>query len=114
MAMGTIVDIAAGDPQFSTLVELVTAAGLAETLADPNGTFTVFAPTNDAFAAVPAEVLEMLAADTDLLASVLTYHVLGEVVTSSDIGDMGGMGSPATVNGATVEVTTQDGNVFVN
>jgi uncharacterized surface protein with fasciclin (FAS1) repeats len=82
-----IVEIAAADPQFSTLVELVTAAGLVETLSDPNGVFTVFAPTNDAFAKVDAATLESLKADTALLTEVLTYHVAPSTLTSADITD---------------------------
>jgi uncharacterized surface protein with fasciclin (FAS1) repeats len=82
---GTIVDIASGNPDFSTLVELVVAAGLADTLAG-EGPFTVFAPTNDAFAAVPADVLEALAADTEALQKVLLYHVIvGAAVTSDQV-----------------------------
>ncbi len=77
---GTIVDIAAGNPDFSTLVELVTAAGLGETLSG-SGPFTVFAPTNEAFAAVPADTLAALQADpTGALTDVLKLHVIsGEV-----------------------------------
>ncbi|MBM3663362.1 MAG: fasciclin domain-containing protein [Actinobacteria bacterium] len=75
-ASGTIVDVAAGNPDFSTLVELVTAAGLGETLSG-TGPFTVFAPTNEAFAAVPASTLEALAADpTGALTDVLKLHVI--------------------------------------
>jgi len=76
---GTIVDIAAGNPDFSTLVELVTAAGLGETLSG-SGPFTVFAPTNEAFAAVPADTLAALQADPSALTDVLKLHVIsGEV-----------------------------------
>ena len=62
------------NPDFSTLVTAVQAAGLAETLSG-DGPFTVFAPTNEAFAAVPAEVLDKLLADKEALTKVLTYHV---------------------------------------
>lgn len=79
----TIVDIAAGNPDFTTLVELVTAAGLAETLSG-SGPFTVMAPTNEAFAAVPAETLEALAADpTGALTDVLKLHVISGAVDSA-------------------------------
>ena len=72
----TIVDIAAGDAQFSTLVKLVTAAGLAETLSGP-GPYTVMAPTDDAFAKVPQATLDALAADPKgALTDVLKLHVI--------------------------------------
>jgi uncharacterized surface protein with fasciclin (FAS1) repeats len=72
----TIVDIAAGDDRFSTLVAAVSAAGLVETLQGP-GPFTVFAPVNDAFAALPAGTVDMLLKpeNKDQLTNVLLYHV---------------------------------------
>ncbi|MEO1797970.1 MAG: fasciclin domain-containing protein [Pseudomonadota bacterium] len=72
----TIVDIAAGDERFSTLVAAVSAAGLVETLSGP-GPFTVFAPVNDAFAALPEGTVETLLQPENLaqLQAVLTYHV---------------------------------------
>jgi uncharacterized surface protein with fasciclin (FAS1) repeats len=106
-----IVEIAAADPNFSTLVELVTAAGLVETLSDPNAVFTVFAPTNDAFAKVDPATLEMLQADTALLTEVLTYHVAPSTITSADITD----GSSAlTVEGEYLNFSVADGVVKVN
>jgi uncharacterized surface protein with fasciclin (FAS1) repeats len=85
---GTIVDIAAGNPDFSTLVEAVTAADLAETLSG-DGPFTVFAPTNDAFAALPEGTLDdlLLPENQETLAAVLTYHVVGAEVMSTDLTD---------------------------
>ncbi|MEM6305538.1 MAG: fasciclin domain-containing protein [Pseudomonadota bacterium] len=75
-ASNTIVDIAAGDERFSTLVAAVTAAGLAETLQGP-GPFTVYAPVNDAFAALPAGTVETLLQPENKgqLTNVLLYHV---------------------------------------
>ena len=72
----TIVDIAAGDERFTTLVAAVTAAGLAETLAGP-GPFTVYAPVNDAFAALPAGTVENLLKPENKgqLTDILLYHV---------------------------------------
>ena len=72
----TIVEIAAGDERFSTLVTAVTAAGLAETLSGP-GPFTVYAPLNDAFAALPEGTVETLLQpeNKDQLTNVLLYHV---------------------------------------
>lgn len=70
----TIVDVAAGNANFSTLVSLLTSANLVSTLQGP-GPFTVFAPTNDAFAQIPAPVLGAIGSDPALLNAVLTYHV---------------------------------------
>jgi|GEM_PF-1110317 len=99
----TIVEIAVGNEDFSTLVQAVIAADLVDTLSGP-GPFTVFAPTNDAFAAALGELgltAEQLLADTDLLTSVLTYHVVAGEVFSTDLTD--GM-RVTTVNGATFVV----------
>lgn len=108
----TIVDIAAGNEDFSTLVAAVEAAGLTDALADPDATLTVFAPTNDAFAAA-LEALgltaEELLADTETLTAILTYHVLGEVVTSSDIAAAGAEEIPVeTLSGEELVVTVGD------
>ena len=73
---GTIVDVAVSNPAFSTLVGALTAAGLVGTLQGP-GPFTVFAPTDEAFAKVPQSVLMMLVADPAALSNVLLYHVTG-------------------------------------
>ncbi|MGB3313494.1 MAG: fasciclin domain-containing protein [Albidovulum sp.] len=81
-----IVEIAAGDERFSTLVAAVTAAGLAETLSGP-GPFTVYAPVNDAFAALPAGTVESLLepANKGQLTNVLLYHVDDRKLTASMI-----------------------------
>src|SRR5690606_35415658 len=71
----TIVDIAAGNEDFSTLVSLVQSAGLTETLSG-EGPYTVFAPTNDAFAKLPSPLVDFLAANPDVLTTILTYHVV--------------------------------------
>ncbi|HSK26906.1 MAG TPA: fasciclin domain-containing protein [Jiangellales bacterium] len=107
---GTIVDVAAGNPDFSTLVAAVEAAGLAETLSGP-GPFTVFAPTNEAFEALPPGVLDalLLPENSALLTQVLTYHVLAAEVPSSDVTD----GEVATVQGEAVTLSTATG-VTVN
>lgn len=104
-----IVAVASGNPEFSTLVELVSAAGLVETL-QGEGPFTVFAPTNAAFEKVPAEVMDMLAADTELLAQVLTYHVVSGKVMSSDVRP----GSVPTVQGEELEISVDGSTVKVN
>lgn len=78
---GTIVDVAAANPDFSTLVTAVQTAGLADTLQGP-GPFTVFAPTDDAFAALPAGTIEGLLEDPEALARILAYHVVPGLMTA--------------------------------
>lgn len=108
---GTIVDVAAGNPDFSILVAAVQKAGLAETLSGP-GPFTVFAPTNAAFeAALTSTGLtqDQLLASPDL-AKILTYHVLPAKVMAADIT---GASSPATVEGSKVDVALDGATVTV-
>ncbi len=107
----TIAEIAAADPNLSTLVELLTAAALVETLSDPNAVFTVFAPSNDAFAKVDPALLEKLKADTALLTEVLTYHVLPSTLASADITDGG---SALTLEREYLGFSVADGAVKVN
>lgn len=106
MASDTIADVVAGDPQFSTLLTAVDEAGLVETLSGP-GRFTVFAPTDDAFAALPDGTVETLLkpANRDQLASILTYHVLPTEVMAADVT----AGEVTTVNGTPFTVSTDDG-----
>lgn len=96
----TIADTAARTPQLSTLAKLINDAGLAETLRGP-GPFTVFAPSDDAFKAVPAKTLEDLAKDKELLKSVLTYHVLPGNVPAAEVKT----GNAKTVQGANVALS---------
>ena len=107
---GTIVEVASANPDFSTLVAAVSAAGLVETLSG-EGPFTVFAPTNEAFAALPAGVLDalLLPENKDALVKILTYHVVPGTVLAADITD----GDVATVEGQNVTLSTADG-VTVN
>jgi uncharacterized surface protein with fasciclin (FAS1) repeats len=83
-APATIAETIAHDPQLSTLNGLVTRAGLADTL-KAAGPYTVFAPTNEAFAAVPARTMQELSADPAKLKNVLSYHVLPERVTAANV-----------------------------
>ena len=108
----TIVGIAAGDDRFSTLVELVQAAGLVDTL-NGDGPFTVFAPTNDAFAALPAETVTALTApeNRDQLIAVLTYHVVPGALTAEDVL---AAGTADTVQGEAVDFSVQDGVAMVD
>ena len=103
-----IVDIAASNDQFSTLVAAATAAGLVETL-QGDGPFTVFAPTNEAFAALPAGTVENLLRpeNKDQLVKVLTYHVVPGAVTSDQLA--GKRLDVATVQGQTVRVNGTHG-----
>lgn len=109
----TIVDVAAGNPDFSTLVAAVQAAGLAETLSGP-GPFTVFAPTNEAFAALPAGTLDslLLPENKDKLAAILTYHVVPGTVMAADLPATAT--DVATVNTATVSVVAAPEGATVN
>jgi len=109
-APGTIVDIAAGAADFSTLVAAATAAGLVDTL-NGEGPFTVFAPTDEAFAALPPGLVDalLLPENKDVLAKILTYHVVPGTVMAADIAD----GDVATVEGQNVTLSTMDG-VTVN
>ena len=102
---GTVVDVAASDGNFSTLVTAVDAAGLAGTLSS-DGPFTVFAPVNDAFAALPAGTVDKLLTPENKaqLTSVLSYHVVPSKVLSSDLSD--GM-TVKTVQGQSLTVGVQ-------
>jgi uncharacterized surface protein with fasciclin (FAS1) repeats len=105
-----IVEIAAGNPQFSTLVSAVEAAGLTETLSG-EGPFTVFAPTNAAFEALPAGTVDTLLqpANKQQLTDILTYHVVPAAVMAKDVEP----GDVTTVNGATFEIAAEDGGVTI-
>lgn len=114
----TIVDLAVGNENLSTLVTAVQAADLVDVLADPDAEWTVFAPTNEAFAALPAGVLDMLLADPELLTRVLTYHVVEGNVTSDQLSSMMApsmeMTAPgADLMGSELEITVGD-TVMVN
>jgi uncharacterized surface protein with fasciclin (FAS1) repeats len=110
--MKNIVQVAAEAGSFNTLVAAVKAAGLAETL-QGTGPFTVFAPTDAAFAKLPAGTVDALLADKQKLASILTYHVVSGKVMAADIVEAHGA-TPTTVNGQPVDIVVRDGKVFVN
>ena len=109
VSVGTIVDVAVAN-NFSTLVAAVTAADLVETLSG-EGPFTVFAPTDEAFAALPAGVLDalLLPENKAVLAQILTYHVVSGKVMAADVTD----GDVPTVEGNTIALSTAMG-VTVN
>ena len=108
-----IVDTAASAGSFKTLVAAIEAAGLAETLKGP-GPFTVFAPTDEAFAKLPAGTVETLLKpeNKDKLVQILTYHVVPGKVMS---GDVAGKSTEAkTVEGTMLQVDARDGAVMVD
>ena len=108
----TIVDIAVADGRFTTLVAALTAADLVETLSG-DGPFTVFAPTDDAFAALPAGTLDtlLLPESKQALTDILLYHVVSGKVMAADVVTLSGA---TTVLGKDVTITVKDGNVFLN
>ena len=108
MAAKDIVDTAVAAGNFKTLVTAVKAAGLVETLKG-KGPFTVFAPTDEAFAKIPKADLDALLKDKAKLAAVLTYHVVPAAVMAKDVK----AGEVKTVNGQSIKITTDNG-VMVN
>lgn len=107
----TVVEIAAGNKSFTTLVAAVKAAGLAETLSG-DGPFTVFAPTNEAFEKLPKGTVETLLKpeNKEKLQAVLTYHVVGGKIMAADVKP----GKVKTVNGESFTITVEDGAVKVD
>ena len=104
-----IVDTAVSAGQFKTLVKAVQEAGLVDTLKG-KGPFTVFAPTDEAFAKLPAGTLEALLKDKQKLASILTYHVVPGKVMSAQVKP----GQVKTVEGQSLTVSTMNGAVMVD
>jgi len=105
-----IVDIAVADGRFQTLVAAVTAADLVDTLKG-EGPFTVFAPTDDAFAALPEGTVEALLGDIPALTDILLYHVVGGAVMAETVVTLE---SATTVQGSDVSITVNDEGVFLN
>ncbi len=104
-ASADIVDTAIAAGSFKTLVAAVEAGGLVDTLKGP-GPFTVFAPTDEAFAKLPAGTVEALLADKTKLVAVLTYHVVAGNVSSTDVA---GMTEAATVQGGKIKIDASAG-----
>ena len=107
--MQNIVETAVAAGSFKTLVTAVQVAGLVDTLSGA-GPFTVFAPTDEAFAKIPKETLDAVLADKAKLTAILTYHVVAGKVMASDVM---GLTSAKTVQGDEVKIDTADG-VMVN
>jgi len=103
--MADIVETAIAAGSFNTLVTAVQAAGLVDTLQGP-GPFTVFAPTDAAFAKLPAGTVEALLADKPKLTSILTYHVVAGRIMAADVMKLT---SAPTVQGQNVSIDTSDG-----
>lgn len=112
MAKPTIVEIAAGNPDFSTLVAALKAAGLVEALSGA-GPFTVFAPTNQAFAQLPAGTLDslLLPENKDKLAAILTYHVVSGKVMAADVVKLT---QAKSLEGDTIAISVANGAVKVD
>jgi transforming growth factor-beta-induced protein len=107
----TIVEIAVEDGRFTTLVAAVQAAGLVDTL-NSDGPFTVFAPTDDAFAALPEGTVESLLEDPEgALTQILLYHVVGAAVPAADVVELD---SATTVQGEEISIEVVDGSVILN
>jgi transforming growth factor-beta-induced protein len=106
----TIVDIAAADGRFTTLLAAAEAAGLVEALTGP-GPLTVFAPTDEAFAKLPEGTLEALLADPETLKSILLYHVVDGKVMAADVA---GLSSAPSLQGEEIAVKLDMDKVFVN
>jgi uncharacterized surface protein with fasciclin (FAS1) repeats len=108
-----IADNAANAKNVTTVVSLVQKAGLVDTLKGA-GPFTVFAPNNDAFAAVPKNILDKVSGNMDLLKTVLTYHVVPGTYTSADLRAMAANGETVkTVQGETLSFKMKNGKVVV-
>jgi uncharacterized surface protein with fasciclin (FAS1) repeats len=110
MAEKDIVETAVAAGTFNTLARALTAAGLIETLKGP-GPFTVFAPTDAAFAKIPAATLNALLADRAKLIAVLTYHVVPGAVMASQVV---GLSDATTVQGGKVGIRVVNGKVMLN
>jgi len=110
VAPGTIAEIAAADGRFTTLVAAVQAAGLVDAL-NGDGPLTVFAPTDDAFAALPAGTVEALLGDIPTLTDILLYHVVDGKVMAADVVNLT---SATTLQGSDISIKVEDGKVYLN
>ncbi|MDT0604347.1 fasciclin domain-containing protein [Thalassotalea castellviae] len=113
IAVTTIVDAAVSNGNFTTLVAALQATGLDNTLADTNSSFTVFAPTDDAFALLGQETIDALLADTDTLSDILTYHVIGSEVDAETAIGLAGT-TVEMVNGDFIGLSLDGSHLLVN
>jgi transforming growth factor-beta-induced protein len=109
----TIVDVAVADGRFTILVTALQTTGLDATLADTSKSFTVFAPTDDAFNLLGTETIDALLADTDTLSSILTYHVLGNAVDASSAIGLAGS-KVLTANDKSIALSLDDNDLLIN
>ena len=109
-AKGDIIETAAAAGSFTTLAKAIEAAGLTATLKG-EGPFTVFAPTDEAFAKLPKGTLDALLKDKAKLTAILTYHVVSGNVSSRDVA---GMSSAKTVNGQQISIKAKGGKVMID
>ncbi|HEV7721960.1 MAG TPA: fasciclin domain-containing protein [Iamia sp.] len=112
MADDTAGTAASNNPVLSTLVDAVTAADLVDALNTPDAEYTIFAPANSAFEAIPAEDLDALLADTETLTDVLTYHVYDG--GKMDIDQLAEAGELTMLNGDTVEIAASGDTLEIN
>jgi uncharacterized surface protein with fasciclin (FAS1) repeats len=103
--MPNIVEIAVSNPSFSTLVTAVSAANLVETLQSP-GPFTVFAPTDEAFAKLPPGTITTLVQNIPQLARILTFHVVSGKYTQADLAKLG---TVTSIEGSPIKIDCSDG-----
>ncbi|MFW5737838.1 MAG: fasciclin domain-containing protein [Spirochaetota bacterium] len=104
------IDVAEANGSFTTLLAVIDAAGLESTLRGP-GPFAVFAPTDEAFAALPAGTIQSLLGDIPTLSDVLLYHVVAGEVYAEDVVNLT---SATTVQGQSIAISVTNGSVFVN
>ncbi len=109
----TIVDAAVSNGSFTTLVAALQATGLDQVLADTTSKFTVFAPTDDAFALLGQDTIDALLADTDTLSDILTYHVIGSEVDAAAAISSAGT-TVEMVNGDSIGLSLEGSNLLVN
>lgn len=109
-AQGDIIETAVAAGSFNTLAKAIEAAGLTETLKG-EGPFTVFAPTDEAFARLPKGTVDALLKDKAKLTAILTYHVVSGKVSSTDVA---GMSSAKTVNGKPISIKAKGGKVMID
>ena len=113
VSVTTIVDAAVSNGNFTTLVAALQATGLDATLSNTDSTFTVFAPTDDAFALLGQETIDALLADTDTLSDILTYHVIGGEVNATTAISLAGT-TVDMVNGDAIGLSLDGDNLLVN
>ncbi|HEY7774620.1 MAG TPA: fasciclin domain-containing protein [Marinagarivorans sp.] len=112
--VGSIVDVAVADGRFASLVAFLRATGLDQTLADKERIFTVFAPTDDAFALLGDETIDALAADADALTNILLYHVVGDSAIDEQAAVAAAGTTVTSVNGSDVSIKRVGDKLYIN